>query len=372
MPRLRVNLALAVIPVILASACRRDKIIPIDIPRLGQLLNDSVPVWLDRYHDGGMVIAIIDSCKPQWTGIFGIKDFSTRQQVTPATYFQIGSTSKIIAAWAVMSLVDEGKIELDAPVSRYLKRWKLPPSKYSLDDVTVRRLLSHTAGVNVPSALGVSLPKYYPTLKELADGKIHGFENQKIEVDQKPGKKFAYSAGGYEILQFMVEDVTGEPFAKFVEHRVLVPLGMTESRYNWSDTLESAVATPWDHEGKKVYPLLFYPAAAPAGLYSTVGDMTKFMLAHCSVDGQPPGRGVVTPATLARMMRPDSTAIRYGLGYEIVPVDDSVFPGHSGSNPGWKTNVLWIPRRGFAFIVMSNSDGRDTRKIVMKAIRRAM
>jgi CubicO group peptidase (beta-lactamase class C family) len=370
MPKIRFVASLVVLAA--AFSCRSEKIVPIDTLHLGQLLNDSVPLWLDRYHDGGMAIAIVDSCKPQWTGTFGVKDFDSKEPVTPATLFQIGSTSKIIAAWAVMSLVDEGKIDLDAPVSRYLEQWKLPPSKYSLDGVTVRRLLSHTAGVNVPSALGVSRPKYYPTLEELVDGKIHGFENQKIEIERKPGTKFEYSAGGYEILQFIVEDVTGEKFAEFAEHRVLVPLGMTASRYHWSDTLEAAAATPWDHEGKKEYPLLFYPAAAPAGLYSTIGDMTQFMLAHCGGEGRVVGGGVVSASSLRLMMGPDSTAKKYGLGYEMVPVGDSMYPAHSGSNPGWKTNVMWIPERGFSFIVMSNSDGAETRKRVMKAIRRAM
>jgi CubicO group peptidase (beta-lactamase class C family) len=314
MSRLRIGIALLAIVTVVTAGCRRETIVPIDIPQLGELLNDSVPVWLGRYHDGGMAIAIVDSCNPQWTGVFGVKDFSTRQPVVPSTLFQIGSISKIPAAWAVMSLVDEGRIELDAPASRYLRRWRLPQSKYPLDGVTVRRLLSHTAGANVPSALGVSRPRYYPTLQELADGKIEGFENQKIEIDREPGKKFRYSAGGYEILQFIVEDVTGENFAGFVQQRVLDPLEMTESRYDWSDTLEALVATPWDHDKGEPYPLLFYPAAAPAGLYSTIGDMTKFMIAHCRADARLPGRGIVKPVTLSLMMRPDSTAEHYGLG----------------------------------------------------------
>jgi CubicO group peptidase (beta-lactamase class C family) len=341
----------------------------IDVAALIDMLSDSIPSWL-RQHEGGgggLAVSIVDSCAARWTGTFGTATNS--RPVTDSTYFSIGSISKTVAAWAVMTLVEEGRIDLDAPVHTYLKRWQLPASQHDLRQVTMRRLLSHTAGTNVPSVLGISLPVRRPTLLEVLKGDVKGFENQKVEVIDAPGTRYRYSGGGYEILQLVVEDITGERFADFVAGRVLLPLGMRASSFDWSERVAALVATPFKENGIDTFPHLVYPAAAAAGLYATIGDMTKFVLAHCAGAERRAGGGVISPSALTRMMRPDPTAEQYGLGYEMVAINGVALPGHSGSNPGWKANFLMVPERGFGFVVLSNMDGGRARARVMKAIR---
>ena len=302
------------------------------INALRRVLTDSIPAWLARFKSPGLAVAIVDHCAPVWTATFGFADVTSKRPVTRNTAFPMGSISKTFTAWAIMTLVQEGKVELDAPADSYLKQWHMPASSFDARQVTVRRLLAHTAGVNVGSALGVSLPARFPTLLELMNGQVKGFEDQKVQVTERPGSRVRYSGGGYEILQLIVEDVTGERFADYARRRILAPLGMQFSSFIWNDSVAARMATPYREDGSQTFPQLRYPAAGVAGLYSTIDDMSAFLLAHCERTGKAAGAGVITAASLRRMMRSDATAIEYGLGYEIVPVGGRPFPGHSGSN----------------------------------------
>jgi len=179
------------------------------INALRRVLTDSIPAWLARFKSPGLAVAIVDHCAPVWTATFGFADVTSKRPVTRNTAFPMGSISKTFTAWAIMTLVQEGKVELDAPADSYLKQWHMPASSFDARQVTVRRLLAHTAGVNVGSVLGVSLPARFPTLLELMNGQVKGFEDQKVQVTERPGSRVRYSGGGYEILQLIVEDVTG-------------------------------------------------------------------------------------------------------------------------------------------------------------------
>ena len=124
------------------------------------------------------------------------------------TVFQAASISKTLTAWGVMRLVEQGALELDAPVGRYLTRWQLPPSPYNHDGVTIRRLLSHTAGLSLHGYPGIAPEQPLPTLEESLSGGHPGAED--VRVVSEPGTTYAYSGGGYTLLQLVVEEVTGE------------------------------------------------------------------------------------------------------------------------------------------------------------------
>jgi CubicO group peptidase (beta-lactamase class C family) len=117
----------------------------------------TVPSLLASYHAPGIAVGLIRNGETVFTRGFGFGDIESRAPVTSGTVFNIGSASKSVTAWGVMHLVEQGKIDLDAPVSRYLTRWQLPESDFEHDGVTVRRLLSHTAGLSPGSYLGFLL-----------------------------------------------------------------------------------------------------------------------------------------------------------------------------------------------------------------------
>src|SRR5215204_2506488 len=103
----------------------------------------------------GLSVVLIENCSVTWRGDFGFADKAKDRSVDPHTRFQFGSMSKPLAAWAVMTLVERGKVDLDQPVNRYLKSWKLESTQFDSSEVTVRRVLRHTAGLSVPSVSGV-------------------------------------------------------------------------------------------------------------------------------------------------------------------------------------------------------------------------
>jgi CubicO group peptidase (beta-lactamase class C family) len=160
--------------------------------------------------------------------------------------FQMASVSKWVTSWGVLALVQQGRLELDAPVSRYLTRWRLPPSEFDNDGVTVRRLLSHTAGLT--DRLGYfGFPPGTPA-QSLEDSLTYATDHTPIadghaRVGYAPGSRWLYSGGGFTLLQLLIEEVTHDRFAHFMQQTVLDPLGMTRSTFDEDAAMARGVAT---------------------------------------------------------------------------------------------------------------------------------
>ena len=279
------------------------------------------------------------------------------------TLFQVASMSKWITAWGVMSLVEKGKIALDQPVSRYLKRWKLPPSGFNNDEVTVRRLLSHTAGLTdglgyrgfAPGQLPQTLPR---SLTHAADPMGSG--TGVVAVGMKPGSAWRYSGGGFTLLQLLIEDVTGESFNSYMRRTVLLPLGMRESTF--VDPDPQHLAEFYDARGGRATRYRF-TALAAASLYTSVADMTRFLDAQVKgPHGEPVGRGVLRPATVFLTRRPQAYLYAlpvWGLGTILyAPARSGGFVvGHDGNNfPAINTAARIDPATGNGFIMLETGN----------------
>ncbi|MCB1692133.1 MAG: serine hydrolase, partial [Pseudomonadales bacterium] len=181
--------------------------------------------------------------------------------INEQTLFPVASLSKWFTAFAIMKLVDEGKLNVDVPVSTYLTRWQLPPSKFDNDQVTIRRLLSHTAGLT--DGLGFadySESEPLPTLESsLQNPRASSGNPVAIRVGREPGSAFQYSGGGYLILQLLVEEVTGVSFDVYMQHAVFDPLQMIRSTYRYPGELQN-VAQSLTASGE-VAPFYRYAAA---------------------------------------------------------------------------------------------------------------
>jgi CubicO group peptidase (beta-lactamase class C family) len=307
-------------------------------------------------HRGNLALVLIENKQ-----IAQSHTMSIGKPVTGDTLFQMASVSKWVAAWGVLALVEAGKIDLDAPVSRYLTRWKLPSGAYRNDQVTVRRLLSHTAGLdddlgycgfaaNQPiQSLEASLTKAADACP-LRTGKVHVGE---------PAGTWRYSGGGYTLLQLLVEEVSGEPFADYMQRAVLNPLGMTRSTYRTGAKGSRNVATFFDGGGS-VAPHYRYTAAAAASLYASANDLARFAQAHfVGPAGEVPGRGVVSPRTLLDMRRPQAKIAgipHWGLGPRLYAAakDGGFVFGHDGGNvPAINTTVRIDAGSGDAIVALS-------------------
>ena len=293
---------------------------------------ESMPEFLSQASVPGAAIAVIRNGEVVATEGYGFANVEASIAVTPTTPFNVGSISKTIAAWGVMTLVEQGRIDLDAPVATYLTRWSLPESEFDEDGVTMRRLLSHTAGLSLHGYPGWGPDQLLPTIEESLSGNTNGAGA--VELVIEPGTRWQYSGGGYTLAQLIVEEVTGEPFADYVRDAVLRPLGMANSDYHLSDELMSRSSIAYDERGVPT-PNPRFTEQAAAGLHTTVEDLATFAAAALVTDdGEVPGRGVLSPETIALMLTPASASGEsYGLGYEVVAWSDRP-PGRArGSEP---------------------------------------
>jgi CubicO group peptidase (beta-lactamase class C family) len=208
----------------------------------------------------GLAVALVQHGQVAWAAGYGLADPATCQPVTAATRFQAASLSKPVTAWGVLRLIGAGRISLDEPVVGRLRRWRPPPSPIDADGLTVRRLLSHTAGLSVHGYVGQPSDRPLPPIAASLSGETgDGFP---VELLEAPGRGWLYSGGGYSLLQLLAEELTGRPFADYIQTEVLEPLGMTASSFRWSRTAETA--RPHDADGGPLPDFAFAEQAAAA------------------------------------------------------------------------------------------------------------
>jgi CubicO group peptidase (beta-lactamase class C family) len=313
---------------------------------------------IETRNRGNVAFRLIEGGSPRDEYFVSVGDPVGRE-----TLFQVASLSKWVTAWAVMTLVESGKIDLDAPVSRYLTRWHLPASEFDNDGVTVRRLLSHTAGLTDGLGFagyppGAEIPSLEATLDHPDASPGH---SGVIRVGAQPGSRWQYSGGGYLILQLLIEEVTHESFEAYVRRAIFDPLEMERSTFS-VDASTPDVATFYDVDGSKAIHYGFRAKAATS-LYTNVADMTRFVPAHFEGPAnEPAGRGVLSPDTLRLMRRPEAASLGadiWGLGvmlYAPVGNDDFVI-GHDGNNdPAINTAVRLNPTNGDGIVVLETGD----------------
>lgn len=267
-------------------------------------------------HVPAISVAVIHDGRIEWARGFGVTRLGG-PPVTANTLFEAGSISKPVTALEVLHLVQIGRLKLDTNVNGYLKSWKVPANRFTRRKaVTLRELLSHTAGVTVHGFAGYEAGQPLPTLPEVLNGTPPA-NSPPIQVDQVPGAAWRYSGGGYVIVEQLLEDVTGEPFSKLLRRGVLEPLGMSHSTFDQPlpDALRSDVAIPCHADGTPIAggPHV-YPEQSAAGLWTTPSDLARFALS-ISGDLHDQGQGIISAAIARTMLTP--VLQDYGLGLEI-------------------------------------------------------
>jgi CubicO group peptidase (beta-lactamase class C family) len=269
---------------------------------------------------------------------------------------KIGSISKPVAAWGVMTLVEAGRIDLDAPINRYLDRLQLTSDTYDVDGVTVRRILNHTSGLARGSYPGYEPGSTPPDLVAALNGEVappSGLAHE-ARITAAPGSTFAYSNTAYSVLDVLVEDVTGQSLPDYLRTAVLEPLGMHRSAFGWPDSIRQHAAAP-HNMWSDTEPIRQATGNAYGNLNATIADFARW--AAAMVDGSTAlrGRGVLSPATIDSML----TAGRsdWGLGYEVETLPDGTeLWGHSGWSIGWMARFHIDPATGNGLAVLTNAD----------------
>lgn len=343
----KTHLALFLILIIfLLAACGQDKTkktswpLKIDVP--GQILVASleteIPQLMEQAMIPGLSIALIRDGVPVWSKGFGMKNTETSEPVTDTTIYEACSLSKPVFAYAVMKLVEKGKLELDKPLIEYVTDDYIEKEFLGrpIDDarfrkITTRMVLSHTPG--------------FPNWRN----------NQPLTIQFEPGEKFSYSGEGFGYLQKVVEKVTELPLNDFMQREVFTPLGMTNSSYVWEDRFDKNTASPHGFipdAGTKRKP---NRAHAAATLHTTAVDFAKFLLAiinsinieQSTVDTMLTPQVTVAPA--------ETTAVAWGLGVGLQQTPDGISYWHWGDNGDFKCFFIAFPKQKLGFVYFTNS-----------------
>ncbi len=315
-----------------------------------------------QLHVNAVSIAVVRDRKLDWAKAYGFADKERKVAATPDTLFQAGSISKPVAALAALQLVNAGKLDLDRNVNDYLKSWQLPDNEFTATHkVTIRNILNHTAGTTVWGFPGYQRDTKIPSTVEVLDGKGN---TPAVRVWKQPDLSWRYSGGGYTILQLLLADQSGLPFATLMHKSVLEPLQMQQSTYEQPlpEALRAKAASGYNREGKKVEgDWHVYPEMAAAGLWTTPRDLAKYVVA---IQNANLGAATILPPQLTHtMLTPGMND--HGLG--PVLTSDHLRFGHGGADEGFQAEMTgFLDGRG-GIVIMTNSDngGRIAQELIL-------
>lgn len=308
------------------------------------------------YKVPGVSVAVIEGGELAWARGYGLRSADGSEAVDAETLFQAASISKPVAVMGVMRLVEEGILDLDEDVNQRLTTWKVPSNQWTEQSpVTLRAIMSHTAGFTVHGFPGYVPGQPLPSVPQILDGEPPA-NTPPVRVDKLPGEGFRYSGGGITVMQQLVMDVTRLPFPEFMSSRVLEPLGMTRSIYQQPLPAEwaSNAARAHDEHGKVVQGgWHVYPEMAAAGLWTTPSDLAR---AAIEVQKALAGKGgkILQQQTVQQMLTPQNGG-PYGLGFALEGEGKNRRFSHGGSNRGFRCILVAYAERGQGAAVMTNA-----------------
>lgn len=339
----------------------------------GLLLTRTIVDRMEYHNVPGVSIAVINDFEIEWTKGYGVLEIGGTEPVTPETLFQAASIAKPVTAVGALHYVEQGLLNLDENVNDRLVSWRIPENEFTAQaDVTLRRLLSHTAGVNQGLYRGYALGEDVPTMQQVLDGEPPA-NSPPVRIDRVPGTEEYYSNGGYLIVAQLLEDVLDKQFPEIMQEAVFGPIGMTSSTFEQSlpEELEARAATAhgWDVDAWRESPGLPAPGkwhvqdVAMGGVWTTAPDLalfaTEVMRAHAGksnmVLSQDMARLMLTPVAEGIPLQEPFDADQ-SLGFSLLHLGQETFMIHfGGSFPGYISVLVAHPERGFGVVIMTNA-----------------
>jgi CubicO group peptidase (beta-lactamase class C family) len=310
--------------------------------------------WMDFFKIPGLSVVVFDNYKIVWKKSYGVKQVGSTDPVTLDTIFQAGSISKPLSAMAVMHYVQAGRFSLDEDINDKLISWKVPENDFTRQKkVTLRELLSHSAGTTVHGFPGYAVDEPRPTLVQVLDG-VKPANTAPVRVDLLPGKEFRYSGGGTSIVQLMLVDQLKEPFPQIMSETVIKPLGLTSSSYEQPQPAarRAIAASGFRSNGKMVQGKWhIYPEMAAAGLWTTPTDLAKVAI-EMALSKQGKSNRILSQASTKEMLTIQADPV--GIGFFLSKNSDQF--GHDGSDEGFQADLTAFSDSGKGMAVMANSD----------------
>jgi len=287
---------------------------------------------------------------------YGLADVEANQLVQPDSLFRIASISKTFTGVAALKLVEDGKLNLDQNVNEKLKSWKVPDNQFTREEkVTLRRILSHRAGLTIHGFPGYAVGEPVPTVVQVLDG-VKPANTEPVRVDVVPGSIDRYSGGGYTVMQLMLGDVTGKPFPELLKELVLDKIGMSHSTYQQPlpPKLLEVAAAGYQTNGEEIKGgRNTYPEMAAAGLWTTASDLARFAIEiQKSREGK--ANHVLSQSMVNQMLTVQKEP--FGLGLSLEGSGAAKRFGHSGADAGFQAMMLATFEGGEGAVVMANSN----------------
>lgn len=332
-------------------------------------VDDAVATEMMAHHITGLSLAIISDGRIIKAQGYGFTDSSAKSPVTTSTLFQAGSISKSVAALGALHLIEQGRLSLDEDVNVKLQTWKVPENEFTKDKkVTLRGILSHSAGLTVHGFPGYAVDAPVPALVQVLDG-AKPANTPAIQVDFIPGSKRRYAGGGYTVMQQLMVDATSQPFPELLESTVLKPLGMSASSYEQPLPKEMASATAVGHypDGSEVKGRWhIYPEMAAAGLWTTASDLARFAIGiQQSLAGK--SNPVISRLMTRQMLTPQKG--NGGLGVFLAGDGKALRFFHDGRDAGFDASMTAYAEIGQGAVIMINAnDNSNAVPRMMKAI----
>ena len=307
-------------------------------------------------HVPGVSIAVVHKGAIEWARGYGATKLGGTP-VTSQTIFQAGSISKPLAAMAALHLVQEGKLSLDTDINAALTTWKVPASPVAAGaTVTMRQLLTHTAGFTVHGFPGYAVDAPVPTLVQVLNGESPA-NTPAIRLESIPGSKWNYSGGGFTVMQQLVLDVAKGTFPRLLHDMVLGPIGMTHSTYEQPlpSELRAAAATPYNSNEVPIGggPHT-YPEMAAAGLWTNPSDLARYLIEiQQSLQGR--ANHVLSQKLTEQMLTAGKG--NWGLGVQVGGSASNPYFSHGGVNAGYESLFVAYERNGDGAVVMTNAQG---------------
>jgi CubicO group peptidase (beta-lactamase class C family) len=329
-----------------ARAQQAQGLAPEKIKQIEQLISSE----MSKQSIAGLSVAVVTDNQLRWSAGYGFADVENFVPAKAATVYRLASVSKPITAVALMRLVEQGKIDLDAPVQKYCPAF--PQKQWA---VTPRQILGHLSGIrHYKSDEEFNSTRFYPSI---GDG-LAMFKDDPLLFE--PGTKYGYSTFGYSVLGCAVEGASGQKFADFVRENVLLPAGMDRMRVDSVSDLIPNRAQGYRRGADGTLhnsPLADNSYKVPGGGFvSTVEDLAKFAVALQTAK-------VLKRETVEQMYTSQQTrdgkATNYGMGFGVASVAGQRYVGHSGAQQRVSTILQMAPDKGVAVAIMVNVE--DTR-----------
>ncbi len=311
----------------------------------------------------GAAVGIVSGERLVFAKGFGVSNIETGAPVTPDMLFRLGSTTKMFTAAAVVALAEDGKLKLDEPIGKYAKG--LSPK---IARLTANQLLSHTAGLKDEAqmfgrhddeALG-------DTVRELNDDFLFA----------APGRIYSYSNPGYWLSGYLIEAVSGKPYADVLNERIFKPIGMQRTTLRPTMAMTWPLAQGHDVSGrdkpKVVRPFADNAGNWPAGsIFSSVNDLSRFVIAFMN-GGRIDGKQVLSPSLIKQLSSPHAdqpgSEWKYGYGLGIGKNRGVRIVEHGGARSGYGSLIKMAPDHRFALIILVNRSGGSLTRTAEKAM----